>query len=354
MQNYECKTCGAVLYWNTKSNSLKCEYCDSEFDISEFEDNSKKATQEAPKVDLTYTTTGEDIAEDMTVLKCDNCGAEVVTSKTTMATECAYCGQALSVSHNTAGDFRPEKIIPFKIDKKQAKETYFKYAKSSFLTPKEFQDINIIDKMQGIYVPYNLHSLDTFVDSELTCRNITSERVGNDKVTTTKTYEVKVKAEGRFDSIPINASKQMDVVTMEAIEPYDFNNIKEFNPAYMAGYFAEQPDKNHDDTTVKARQRAKDAMKEKILETADSFEDFETKTFIRYDDEFENEMHEYAMMPVWLCNVTYKNQKYTFLINGESGKIIGKLPLNKAKLAGVIGGVFAIAQIALTLFSGLL
>ena len=38
MQKYNCKECGAELYWDAVSSCLKCEYCESSYQPSDFED----------------------------------------------------------------------------------------------------------------------------------------------------------------------------------------------------------------------------------------------------------------------------------------------------------------------------
>ena len=48
----------------------------------------------------------------------------------------------------------------------------------------------------------------------------------------------------------------------------------------------------------------------------------------------------YAMLPVWLLNVTYKGKEYLYAINGETGKIVGKLPISVQKLLFAIGTSF--------------
>ena len=54
-------------------------------------------------------------------------------------------------------------------------------------------------------------------------------------------------------------------------------------------------------------------------------------------------------MPVWFLNYKYKEKFYTFVVNGQSGKVAGKLPLSIFKLIGF--GV--ILTIVLTMISGL-
>ena len=41
-------------------------------------------------------------------------------------------------------------------------------------------------------------------------------------------------------------------------------------------------------------------------------------------------MH-YAMVPVWILTTRCKNQPCTFMTNGQTGKVIGSLPIDKRK-----------------------
>ena len=87
MQKYECKVCGAELHWDPNAGALKCKYCDSEFQPSDFEDKTVEAkTTDTKELDKDYTNAGSSLGDDMVVYKCEECGAEVVASKTTMAT----------------------------------------------------------------------------------------------------------------------------------------------------------------------------------------------------------------------------------------------------------------------------
>ena len=39
---------------------------------------------------------------------------------------------------------------------------------------------------------------------------------------------------------------------------------------------------------------------------------------------------QYALYPVWLLNTTWNGNKYTFAMNGQTGKFVGDLPVDKA------------------------
>ena len=41
----------------------------------------------------------------------------------------------------------------------------------------------------------------------------------------------------------------------------------------------------------------------------------------------------YALYPVWLLNTTWNGNKYTFAMNGQTGKFVGDLPVDKGAAA---------------------
>ena len=54
----------------------------------------------------------------------------------------------------------------------------------------------------------------------------------------------------------------------------------------------------------------------------------------------------YALYPVWMLHTTWRDQKYVFVMNGQTGKFVGNLPMDKGAytkwllgLTGVIGAV---------------
>ena len=47
---------------------------------------------------------------------------------------------------------------------------------------------------------------------------------------------------------------------------------------------------------------------------------------------YKQEVVNYGMLPIWLLNVDYNNEKYTYAINGETGKVVGKIPISQSRL----------------------
>lgn len=345
MQKYSCKTCGAELYWDSQAGCLKCEYCDSEFQVSDFENNENEKTDKKikeQKAEENSTATDDSESKDLVVYKCTECGAEIITAKSTIATTCAYCGRAVSLTNKIVGNFKPDMVIPFAITKEKAEEIYKKYCNSTFLTPKHFKDENELKKMKGIYVPFWLHSFTDNAKTTLHCENITSRREGDDKVVIHHQYRVNMETEGKFEKIPTDALQNLDNALMDSLEPFNYDKLEEFNPAYMAGYYAEHFNDSSDETTKRAKSRASTAMQQKAIENAGNYN---TKGISLHTDNILDYNCDYVMLPVWLFNTEYKGKKYTFAINGESGKITGKLPLSISKLLITAGSSVLITQL---------
>lgn len=342
MQKYLCKTCGAELHWNPQAGCLKCKYCESEFKAEEFADNTLNDNQKDETLDAQYTNAGQNLAEGMVVYACTNCGAEVVTSNTTMATTCAYCGHAISITSKSAGKFRPEIVIPYAIDRNAAQNIYKKYVSKSFLTPKAFKEFNKIEKMQGLFVPFWLHSMNSRAQANFDCENTSSRRRGDDRVTTHRVYDVYVDASGIYENIPTDGSKKLDNALMDALEPFNYSKLTPYNPAYMAGFFSEQPDDEKEATIPRAQQRALLSMQEQMKQSAGTYN---SKKLARFANQFTNERASYAMLPVWLLNVSHKDKDYLFAINGDSGKVVGKLPMSISKLLLTVGASGLAVQI---------
>ncbi len=345
MQNYNCKNCGAVLYWDVDEGCLKCQYCGSKYQPSEFEDLTD-TTEEVKSEEAEKEYTNTEPAEDMSVYECKNCGGEIVTLKTTMATICPYCGEAVSITSKSAGEFRPELCIPFAKDKKEIMTLFSRYIHESPLTPRKFKEQHTIEKCQGLFTPFYLHTMDDQADYVFEGQRTSSRRSGDDLVTTHKIYELLLESKGTFIRLPTDGSLRIDNQMMEAIEPFDYDGCKPYNPAYMAGFAAEQVDDNKEDMLERAKQRAKSGMLKKA-QTA--FSSFSHVTLKRDHHDFQKLSSEYVMLPIWLLNVNYRGEKYTFAVNGQSGKVVGKLPMDKGKLALYGLCSFLISDVVITL-----
>ena len=57
--------------------------------------------------------------------------------------------------------------------------------------------------------------------------------------------------------------------------------------------------------------------------------------------DFENKGVKYALMPVWMLSTKWKGQNFLFAMNGQTGKLIGDLPVDKGKFWGLFAAIAA-------------
>jgi DNA-directed RNA polymerase subunit RPC12/RpoP len=317
--------------------------------VSDFEDKTTTDASVSNEA-LDKDFVNSDVAEDMSVYECKTCGGEVVTLNTTMATICPYCGEAISITSKSVGDFRPELCIPFAKDKKTIMELYKDYVDKSFLTPKAFKEQSTIEKIQGLFTPFYLHSMKDHARHTFEGERVSSSRRGYDKITTHKVYKLSIEARGEFEKVPTDASVKIANTLMDAVEPFNYNDLKAYNPAYMAGFLAEQTDDDMDDMVKRVETRVKSGMEERAKS---QFSGYQGMHLTHQTNDITERTATYAMLPVWLLNVNHNGQKYTFAVNGQTGKVVGKLPIDKLKLTLLGIGAFAVIDVIAALLLSL-
>ena len=228
---------------------------------------------------------------------------------------------------NLSGSLRPDLVIPFKLDKKAAKAGLTKHLAKKFFLPSVFREQNHIDEVKGVYVPVWLFDAD--VSGNLRYR-ATRVRVWGDAnyvYTEHSHYEVLRGGSVAFSAVPVDGSSAMPDDLMESIEPYDFSDAVSFQTAYLAGYLADKYDLSADDSIDRANERVKRSTEDVFAETVQGYATVATENC---SVQLHGGKVQYALYPVWLLNTTWNGNKYTFAMNGQTGKFVGNLPVDKA------------------------
>ena len=144
-----------------------------------------------------------------------------------------------------------------------------------------------------------------------------------------------------FADVPVDGSTKMTDDLLESIEPFDLSQAVDFQTAYLAGYLADKYDVDADQSIQRANERIQKSTEEAFAATV---QDFVTVTPESSSIRLEKGTVKYALLPVWLLNTTWNGQNYTFAMNGQTGKLVGDLPMDKGAykkwlfgLTGLIG-----------------
>ena len=164
LQEYKCPSCGGAITFDIKSQQMLCPYCDTSFEVEDVKSyNNEISNDQDSEMNWDMQSNGDwrdGELDGMSVYSCKSCGGEIVGELTTAATSCPYCGNPVVMTGQFAGSLRPDLVIPFKLDKKTAKEALNKHLTGKKFLPKIFKNQNHIDEIKGLYVPFWLFDTD--------------------------------------------------------------------------------------------------------------------------------------------------------------------------------------------------
>lgn len=340
---YRCPNCDGTLSFSSESQKLTCPYCDTEFDTKTIQEynqaiDATKAQDcqwENYQASSGEGTWAEGETDNLVVHICRSCNGEIVAEKTTAVTSCPYCDNNIFIPQQFADELKPDYVIPFKLNKEQAKEALRNFYKGKPLLNPCFKTENHLDEIKGLYVPFWLFNCDTNNELHYKTTKIRSYSDARYHYTETKHFSVHRAGTLNFDKIPADGSSKMNDTYMEAIEPFYYQELKKFTPAYFAGYLADK----YDVSAEQLQKRINDRIRTSVIQK------FEPRGYASVQSTganiraVKNEVH-YALLPVWVLNTKYNGTLYTFMMNGQTGKMVGKLPVDKGRCAAMFCGIF--------------
>ncbi len=356
---YKCPCCSGAISFDSTTQSLVCPYCHNEFDIEAVKDFNEAEIEASnahePSWD-DYTGKGEEWkeGEELNIYTCSSCAGEIVADTTTAATLCPYCGSPVIMSGKLSGSFRPDYVIPFAVNRAQAQAGFNQFMKKKPLLPSDFKARHTLDKIEGVYVPFWLYDCDT--SSHIRYRATRIRTWSDSNYVYTKTSHYLLTRAGRlsFAGVPADGSSKMDDTYMEAIEPFDYRGLVNFEMPYLAGFTAEKYDVDSKDASYHANERIKISTLEQFRATTLGYNTVNTQSA---NIRLINGSTKYALIPVWVLNTTYEGKKYTFAMNGQTGKFVGELPISTKKSIGwfsIVAGATALVGTLISLLAGLL
>ncbi len=330
LQEYKCPCCGGAITFDSTTQNMLCPYCGTQFDVqtlASYDTELKSDTGD----DMQWQTAGTQWhpAETAGLISyiCNSCGGEIVGDSNTAATACPFCDNPVLIPSRFSGDLRPDLVIPFRVDKEQAKAALRNHYKGKLLLPKVFKDENHIDEIKGIYVPFWLFDANAKASIRY---KATRHRTWSDAhyiYTETSFFAVRRSGTLGFAQVPVDGSEKIDDTLMESIEPFDAAQAVPFHTAYLSGYLADKYDVAVEQSINRANQRIRRSTEDAFAGTVMGY-----STVIPEASSvtFQDGVSRYALYPVWLLNTTWKGQKFTFAVNGQTGKLAGDLPVDKS------------------------
>lgn len=315
----KCPSCGANIFYEPELSAMMCRDCGNVYSPDTMElRGSLGISKEHDYVGDTDMSEADKMRHEIV---CNACGAALVADENTMSTMCPFCGSPALITRRLSREFKPDYIVPFKIDRDQAESIMNKWISSRKHTPLGFKTKSRLTKMTALYVPFWLVDCGVNTDVSGTGKKIDGITTTIFEVDSTITYYVK--------GVPFDASIKVANKLMEAIEPFDYSEMVRFESKYLQGFYADKYDQLPSEIT------------DRITRRLNKFSDSELELIARRYDEYENRTIKsftwlseinvkYCLLPVWFMTVEFGGTKYQFAVNGQTGEAAGRVPTSRA------------------------
>jgi len=346
--NPQCNGCGANLGYNPDKLGLHCEMCSSvvkvdvgpagRFPISELSEASQPRWVETR------------------VFECNNCGAKEVVPGHEMSSSCAFCGSSSVVACDDLAGLKPNAVIPFRVSKQKAIEAVTNWAKKKIFAPSRFKKNVVPQDVDGVYNPAFMFDANTTTRYSGVLSRVETHTVminGRATIQTrTVTFPISGTHNDNFTNVMIRACDSITQAELNKIQPFDNDNIKEFNDAFLFGYVAGQHKRDGMECWASARSDIEARIRQAVLRQHPgcSVVSFNAQT------NYNTASYRYALIPVYVGHFMHKDKLFNFYINGDTGRITGKTPVSPlrvlALVGGIVGGIAAIVTLIVAAVNG--
>ncbi len=341
-RRFPCARCGAQLNFAPGTNHLKCPYCAHENEIPE----SDAEIEELDFLAALDAATSAAPTEEIRIVRCTACNAETQPAPNTTALRCPYCGASLVDVAGSVTHIKPGSLLPFGIDRQQATEAFLDWLGKQWFAPNDLKRYARSEgRFQGVYVPYWTYDCDTTSQYTGARGEYYYVTVGSGKnqrrERRTRWYPAAGTVQNAFDDLLVVGSESMPAKLIEALEPWDLENLVPYADDYLSGFTAES-------YTIDLKNGFEDArgqMDPMIRSSVNADIGGDTQRIDSLKTRYRDVTFKHLLLPVWMCAYRYRGKLYRVMANGRTGEIRGDRPYSWIKIALAVLGVLAVIGI---------
>lgn len=349
-RKFPCEGCGADLRWEPGVTALKCPYCGFEKSVAApagtVDERSVDTALRAPR-DLGW-------GAERKVILCKRCGAHTTLEPHVSASSCAFCGTTAVVeAPPNKNVVRPEGLLPFKVSREHALQSFRSWLHSLWLRPNDLKSSTRVETLKGAYIPF--WTFDAQTHSSWTAEAgyyyyVTVQVRENGQLVNKQERRIRWEhAAGNlelfFDDVPVPASRGADTALCQAIEPFPTAELTPYDPSFLSGFLAEE---NAIDLP-EALESAKERMRGDVRDACSREVPGDTQRNLVVHTNFSALAYKNALLPLWIAAYDYKGKPYRFLVNGATGKCSGTAPWSWVKITFLVLTILTVLMIFLYL-----
>ena len=284
----------------------------------------------------------------VTQVSCNDCGATVNVTPGEQTAKCAFCGSQQVLAQEAPGTaIRPESLVPFLVDKAGANQKFEQWLARLWFRPSDLKKMARLHEMGGVYIPF--WTFDAWVRSTWHAEagfhyyetEFYTDEDGNRETRQVQRTRWEPASGWRndfFDDTLVCASKGLPPALVAKFRSFDTKQLSPYKPEFLAGWRAEA----YAVDLMPAWGTAQDDMcrAQQIRCAGDVPGD--THRNLHVQNNFSNVTFKHILLPIWIAAYRYKGKPYQFLVNGQTGEVVGKAPWSVLKIS-----LFTVAILAL-------
>lgn len=298
--------------------------------------------------------------------RCETCGSEVSTSLDQVSYRCPFCDSnyVIELPNKSANDNPPEFIIGFSVTSEKAAELFYQWMKkNSWFRPGDLSARSIMEKQRGVYLPFWHFSMGAdsswraqigqywYRTETYTVRNSKGEmETRTRQVRETEWWPLSGEHHEYYYGYLVPAGKSLSEAESREIQPFRLASLVRYRPHFLAGWLCE------DDTVT--REAAQHSCQAEFVRRerqaianflpGDEQSDLQVSTQLTLHDS------DLVLLPIHILSYRYKGELYRFIVNGQTGKVIGQKPVSVPRIAAAITAVvvFIIIVVVLVMLFG--
>lgn len=353
-QTYTCPQCGGHLEYDLVSSGLACQYCGYTATI-----RARVIGPTAEKREFTVDTmkvADQGWGKLRNLLHCHQCGAELIYPQGAVAASCPYCGSnSVNVTQSENNLFQPEALVPFVIKPGQLSSYTQAWFQDGWMHPSTLAESARMDKFVPFYLPYWAFSTRILFDWEAEVAHTVSERYYD---SSSKSWKTRTRTVWRWENGKVQKgytnflisgvnAKRLNPNILDQLYPFDMNKLVAFNSDYLAGINANAYDVDLNAAWGEAKQKIREEARDLAIADASNSQVRNLSINMNYTDE----RWRYLFLPVYIAVYMFEQKPYQVMVNGQTGKVSGKKPIDwkKVWLAIILSFVPGLASILIGL-----
>lgn len=348
---YPCPSCGAIIAYAPGQTSLTCQFCSAESAIPAAPPEARRAAIREHDFEAALAREADAAPIETTqVVRCDACGGSVEFDPAEHARQCPFCATPIVADPAQDRHIRPQAVLPFAIDAKEASQTTRRWLGGLWFAPNGLKEYARHEgALSGIYTPW--WTFDARTESGYSGQrgDAYSVRVrGPDgkprMVTKIRWRPARGRVRRIFDDVTVLGSTSLPEQYVERVAQWDLSNLRPYSRDWLAGFRAEAYTVELRAAYAHARQRM-DAVIHRDVRRAIGGDQ---QRIQHVDTRISDVTFKHVLLPIWIGAYKYRGKSYRIVVNGRSGEVSGERPYSVWKIAlAVIAAALVLGAAAL-------